>query len=239
MPRKSKFSVAEKIEVVEAVKAGKGSTGEFAARHGVDNQTVRNWIRLFETFGIEGLADAGKQDKFSRATKMAAVQEYLSGGCSQADVCRKFKIRSARTLQTWISEYNRVIAQNQGKETSEKPSFKTGGKTMSNRKEPTRKSFITYQFRLDAVAYCKANENNYSLTAEKFGVTYGQVYTWVQKYERNGAEGLRDRRGRRKDPDEMTELDKLRAENKILRAELQRQAVELEVLKKAWSVERG
>ena len=39
------------------------------------------------------------------------------------------------------------------------------------------------------------------------------------KYEANGIDGLQDKRGRRKSEAEMSELERLRAEVKLLRAE--------------------
>ena len=53
---------------------------------------------------------------------------------------------------------------------------------------------------------------DYTITIEKYGVSYQQIYSWVRKYNEKGAEGLVDKRGKRKPESEMTELEKLRAE---------------------------
>ena len=53
-----------------------------------------------------------------------------------------------------------------------------------------------------------------------------------------GIEALRDRRGRTKPLDEMSELEKLRAENRILRAEKERAEMEASFLKKLDEIER-
>lgn len=42
---------------------------------------------------------------------------------------------------------------------------------------------------------------------------------WVKKYEESGVNGLIDRRGKRKPLEEMTDVERLRAELKILEAE--------------------
>ncbi|QVK19623.1 helix-turn-helix domain-containing protein [Mycoplasmatota bacterium] len=39
-----------------------------------------------------------------------------------------------------------------------------------------------------------------------------QVYNWVKKYIKEGNEGLKDRRGRKKDESELTDIEKLKRE---------------------------
>ena len=51
-------------------------------------------------------------------------------------------------------------------------------------------------------------------------------------------EALKDNRGKRKNPDEMTELERLRAEVKILRAEKEHAEMEASFLKKLAEIER-
>ena len=79
---------------------------------------------------------------------------------------------------------------------------------------------------------------NYALTAKKFHCSYGQVYSWVKKYEAQGIEGLYDRRGQNKPADELTELEKLKAENRLLKAQAKQQQMEIDFLKKLDAVER-
>ena len=97
----------------------------------------------------------------------------------------------------------------------------------------------TYEERIDIVKYCIENQNNYAQTAEYFQVSYQQVYSWVTKYEKGGVKSLQDRRGKRKSVEEMSELEKLRAENKLLQAENKRKQMELDLLKKLEELERG
>lgn len=68
--------------------------------------------------------------------------------------------------------------------------------------------------------------------------TYQQIYSWVKKYETQGAEALTDKRGRTKPETEMTELEKLRAENRLLKAQNKRQEMEMAFLKKLDEIER-
>lgn len=63
---------------------------------------------------------------------------------------------------------------------------------------------------------------NYKETAERYEVSYSQIYQWVRQYEARGEAGLEDRRGKRKSDDEVNELERLRRENLRLKAELQK-----------------
>ncbi|VDG17772.1 helix-turn-helix domain-containing protein [Lactiplantibacillus mudanjiangensis] len=56
----------------------------------------------------------------------------------------------------------------------------------------------TYEERLAIVDYTLTHANNYQEAADKFNVSYPQVYTWVRKFKQQGAAGLVDHRGRPK-----------------------------------------
>ena len=84
----------------------------------------------------------------------------------------------------------------------------------------------TFEERIEIVKYCIAHQNNYSKSAQKYNVFYQQMYSWCKKYETNGVETLQDKRGHKKLENEMSEMEKLRAENKLLQARIRR--VELE-----------
>lgn len=96
----------------------------------------------------------------------------------------------------------------------------------------------TFEERISIVEDCIANGRDYAETAVKFGVSYQQVYTWVRKYDRNGLDGLRDGRGRRKPESEMSELERIRYENRMLKAQLTQQQMEIDFLKKLEELER-
>lgn len=76
------------------------------------------------------------------------------------------------------------------------------------------------------------------LKLKKYKVSYQQVYSWVMKYQTKGIEALQDGRGKRKKESEMSELEKLKAQNKLLEAENRKQLMEIEFLKKLDEVER-
>jgi len=55
MPQQSRYKPEEKHEIVIAIQTGNASIGGSAKKYGIDKSTVRSWIRLYETRGIEGL----------------------------------------------------------------------------------------------------------------------------------------------------------------------------------------
>lgn len=96
----------------------------------------------------------------------------------------------------------------------------------------------SYEERVEIVTYCMGHGMDYAKTAEKYQVSYQHVYQWARKYQSNGVEGLIDKRGKRKSKTEMSELEKLRAENKLLQAEKRRAQLEVAFLKKLDEIER-
>ena len=103
----------------------------------------------------------------------------------------------------------------------------------------TRGRKTTFAERVEIVKACIEQSHNYNLIAEVYQVSYQQVYSWTGKYERSGIEALSDRRGKRKPEVEMSELDKLKAQNKLLEAKNHCQALEIEFLKKMKELEGG
>ena len=96
----------------------------------------------------------------------------------------------------------------------------------------------TFEERIEIVQYCIAHDYNYVKTAEQYQVSYQQARNYTMKYKAGGVEALRDNRGKRKSPNEMSELEKLRAEVKILRAEKEHAEMEVSFLKKLEEIER-
>ena len=98
----------------------------------------------------------------------------------------------------------------------------------------------TYEERIALVHECIENGYNYTEIAEKHKVGYQQIYTWVQKYKKNGEEGLKDRRGRhKKNCKPQTEEEKLKLEVATLKRQLYLAQMENDVLKKLQELERG
>ena len=97
----------------------------------------------------------------------------------------------------------------------------------------------TLDERIEIVSQCIAGNKDYGKIIEQYGVSYQQIYGWTRKYEKDGVDGLSDRRGKRKAESDMTEVEKLRAQIKFKDAENLRLRMENELLKKLEALERG
>lgn len=102
----------------------------------------------------------------------------------------------------------------------------TGGYTITTKGRKT-----TFEERIEIVQYCIIHNCNYAETSKKCGISYQQARNYTVKYESGGVDALKDRRGKRKAPEEMSELERLRAEVKLLQAEKKRAEMEVSFLK--------
>lgn len=224
MGRKGKFSAEEKLKYVLGCLEGKDSVCHTATLIRIVPSSLRQWIHNYQSLGIDGLMATSKNSAYSAALKEMAVKDYLDGGGSHMEICKRHGIKSTRQLRNWILKYN-SHEELKASGTGGTPSMTNGRKT-------------TYDERVEIVKYCIEHQNNYAETAQKYQVSYQQVYTWTSKYESDGVEALQDRRGKRKDENEMSELEKLKAQNKLLEAENRRKQMEIDFLKKLEEIER-
>ncbi len=97
----------------------------------------------------------------------------------------------------------------------------------------------TQKERIEMVSYCIEHGMDYALVVEKYGVSYNQIYSWVKKFRESGVQGLEDRRRKKRLVSEMSEVEQLRAENRILKKQAERLELENIILKKRRELERG
>ena len=160
-----------------------------------------------------------KNKKYSTELKTAAVKSYLAGEGSLREICKKYGISDKHVLQNWILWYNGH------REFKERTSAKGEIYMTKGRK-------TTQEERAEIVAFCIEHNKDYGLTVETYNVSYQQIYAWVRKYEEGGVDKLKDNRGRTKPVEEMTEIEKLKAEMKILEAKNRQLEIENEFIKK-------
>lgn len=220
---KREISSDEKLTAVLRYLDGNSSQGQIARELNVSLASVQQWICNYESIGTD-VFSMKRNKKYSNEVKIHAVEDYLTGLGSQIDICKKYRIRSKGRLQLWIKQYN-------GHEELKSP--RTEGGTIMAKGRKT-----TFDERVEIVQYCITHNHNYAEASAKYQVSYQQARNYTVKYEADGVEALKDNRGKQKLLDKMNELDKLRAENRILKAEKERAEMEVSFLKKLEEVER-
>jgi transposase-like protein len=220
---RNKYSPEEKILIVKKVIEGKHSINSLATSYSLSHTTLTDWVRIYQSIGSDAFYTKGWINR-TIEEKETAVLDYISGSGSLRDICKKYKISDTKTLRRWILKYN-------GHEKLKASG--TGGSTIMTRGRKT-----TFEERVEIVQYCIANNHKYAETSVKYQVSYQQARNYTVKYESGGVEALRDNRGKRKSENEMSELEQLRAENKILKAEKERAEMEVSFLKKLEEIER-
>lgn len=224
MTFKHKYSFEEKEKILLEYQTGEHGFRELCRIYGMAQQALKDWIRLYETFGPEGLRTSSFPTHYSSETKEAAVQDYLAHKIPVKEILITYKIRSQTQLRRWVMKYN-------GHE--ELKASRIGGRIIMAKRRKT-----TFDERVEIVQYCISHDHNYTETAVKYNVSYQQARNYTVKYEAGGVKALQDRRGRTKPLEEMSELERLRAENRLLRAEKEHAEMEASFLKKLKEIER-
>lgn len=219
----SKFSKEEKMNAVKRRLEGKESYASIAGSIGAGETTIQTWVLNYEAMGEDAFIRSSNRH-YTLEEKNEAVRFYLEGKGSLSATCKKFKIPSAGTLRRWIKVYN---------DCELKASPAGGKKTVMIKGRKT-----TLEERIAIVENHIKSGSTYDETAQKYNVSYQQIYQWYHKYMDKGVDGLKDGRGRTRTEEEMSELEKLKAENRLLKAELENRKLENLFLKKVKEIER-
>jgi transposase len=220
---RGKYNALEKLAILEEVSNGEIGFLAAAKKYGINKITLMKWQRRYKTYGYEGLERRTHLQSYSTELKLRAVKDFLEGGLSQYQIIDKYKIASTRQLFNWIKKYNGH---------SSLKAYKGEAKAM------TQGRSTTWQERIEIVQYCLTNQHDYQQTAGQFQVSYQQVYQWVKRFEDGGQDALKDGRGRKKAPEELTEADQQNLKMKKMEYEIERLRAENAFLKKLEELER-
>lgn len=227
MSRKQ-YSKELKLELVKQHLEEGVSYWKLGKQYGIEASIIRRWGQKYETFGEDGLA---KQNadlcNYSAEFKKKIVLEYLEGNITSQDLAAKYKIHAPTTVRAWVKQYNSHIDLTDSRKEGVYLMVKNGARKNT-----------TLEERISIVEECIGSGCNYALTANKYECSYGQVYSWVNKYKEKGIEGLYDRRGKTKDTSQLSEIERLKAENRLLKAQSLQQQMEIDFLKKLDEIER-
>ena len=218
------YSKEFKYTVLSTYKESNFTVKELCEKFEIAQTSLKKWIERFEKYGMEGLRSSSPWKSYSKELKVIAVRDYLSGQYSQNELIRMYGISSRSVLQEWIKTYNshRELKGTSMRRTS---SMAKGRKT-------------TWGERRQIVLDCLENGKDYQEIAQTYEVSYQQVYQWVKKFEKDGDEALKDKRGRTKQENELTPDEAFKLQMKRLERENERLRAENAFLKKLEEIER-
>ena len=229
MPRKSKYSFEQKLWAVKQYLNGNMSAIEIAKTLNMTvksgDHRVREWAYQYQSNRGKFFNNAQHNSHYSKEFKEMVVKEYLAGRRTSDSLANKYGIRSGGTVRIWVSKYNSHI------ENRDYDPHPEAYMTKARRK-------TTQPERIQTVQYCLDHDKNYAKAAAKFSCSYQQVYSWTQKYLADGEAGLIDRRGKRKQPGKLSELDLANRRIKELERKLKEEQTKNEFLKKLDQLER-
>ena len=105
MPQKQKLSAEEKAKVIEDYINNRISLSEAARRGGDARDTISQWARNYEADGMTAFMTC-RNRVYSPELKRQAVEDYLSGKGSQAELSKKYGLRDRRQLRNWLKGNN-------------------------------------------------------------------------------------------------------------------------------------
>lgn len=224
--KQDEWGAADKLKVVKEYLTGHNSFVKLGWKYQLNESSIRKWVAKYKTFGENAFMIRSANLNYSASFKEQVAKAYLHGEGSYKDIAIKYKIQASSTVLQWVKRYN-----NHEQLTDSRPE----GVYRMVKNNPARKT--TLEERLSIVEHCIEHDGNYSLTAREYNCSYAQVRSWVLKYRREGIEGLYDRRGHKKAEEELTALERLQAENRMLKAKAKRQQMEIDLLKKLKEIE--
>ena len=105
MSGNARYDVSMRLRAVELYEQG-CVRGKIASLLGMSLGTVREWLAVYRSVGIEVLAmTGGKHATYSFETKLAAVRAVVDEGMTKPAAMARFGITSTTSLKTWLRAY--------------------------------------------------------------------------------------------------------------------------------------
>ena len=223
MGRQNKYPAELKEQVIKEYLNGTKGATEISEELSINPGTLHSWTRKYQTYGIEVFSDKTRNRSYSKELKESAIRDYLECVGSLQDITIKYDISSHEVLRGWIKKYNRLETIKDYDPKGEVYMTKSRKTTIDERKE--------------IVVHCIEHDCDYKGTAEFYELSYAQVYQWVKKYNERGYEGLLDKRGKRKQEEQLNNEERLERKIQLLERELELKERENILLKKVKEIE--
>ena len=205
MGRKSKLTLEKKIEMIEyAIKYGRSRA---SLEYGYKPHSITRLIKKYKIHGIDGLKTSSTNRIYSIELKKEILSKYLEGE-SIENLIIKYNT-SSTVVNNIISCYTN------GKEIKAYEP-KSEVYNMKYRK-------VDKKTKLMIINECLDNNKDYGLIAQKYFLSYSQVYSWVNTYLKKNNINYLNKKNNEIDKDLVIEA---------LQKQLKYKEMELEILKK-------
>ena len=105
MARNALYDVGMRLRAAGLYDEGRGRAS-IAALLGIPEETVRKWLDVYRSAGIEVLAMMGKKhNTYSFETKLAAVKAVVDEGMTKPEAMARFGIASPSSFKKWLKAY--------------------------------------------------------------------------------------------------------------------------------------
>ena len=220
------YSKSVKLRACEDYKNGVGTFTSIGRKIGSHRETVRQWWLKYENVGESAFDKVTLVQNYPDDIRSEIINKYLEGNESAKVIGAKYNINGS-TIINWINKY---YYSNEDDSTTKGDNI-----TMKSKK-------TTFEERLEIVSWVIDNKMNSKEASRKFDVNYTTIRGWVEKYLKDGSEGLvYKKRGKKvvaKDIDSLSEIDKLKYELEKERELRKQREFEIEVLKKKEEFEK-
>lgn len=220
MRKNTRLSYEDKLRICTIYEKGEGSLRGLASQFSLSKGAIEKLVFKYRNFGAESLRMQKQNNSYSKSFKNKMIEAYKSGEGSYSEIATKYKMTNPSLIARWVLGYNNIKTSH----------GRSGGVNIMARK-------TTLEERIEIIQYLMKHELDYNETAVKFKVSYQQVYTWYKKYQAFSIEGLNDKRGQKKQPEALSELEQLRRENERLKKALYLSEAAKEVFKKKQELE--
>ena len=107
MERKVKYSYEIKLRCVNEVLKKNQSITSISKENGIGKTSLKDWIRCYNEFGIEGLIPIQKNKNYSVVFKLKVLKTIESKSLSLSKACLIFNIPSSSIIRRWQGSYSK------------------------------------------------------------------------------------------------------------------------------------
>lgn len=101
----TKYSLELKLEIVADYQAGVGGYTKLMKKYGIDRTMIKQWVHLYQDFGIEGLTPKKGKQHYPVELKLNAIELYLETELSYRQVGVHLGITNPSLIANWMRTF--------------------------------------------------------------------------------------------------------------------------------------